>query len=380
MVISLLFTFVACNNKNIENTITTTNGNTTPNDETNNPPIEDSRAIIGEFLNSDRGFKCLSFNDGYAYVYNYETTYIIDTEGYICAEIPRNSEYGEIVTLGGKYPFYKGVSIIYSNIDDIEVTVAVDTSGNVINTWEKCTVLAINEENLLCVVEYEETVDGGIERIGTQNYKGEWVTGPFEWPYATSPEWGNYEGNNIVKIRGGSWYYDMTDGKIYSKWRDVTIKSDELYFNTVTPVNYAIERTKEGYWNGESLVIDLKEKSVITACDFVDGIGVFSTFNGSKAYYLWAIDDTGKTLFEPIKISNAQSKSITTYSEGYLPIWIYNEDTYAIDRIDYINKSGVVVFSIPGVKSTTGLPNMSVHNGIVTNGSHYYNTKGELLF
>lgn len=382
LIFSLLFTFASCNNKKVDINTTTIN-NTTSNIETTtsmDKPAADDGTNISTILNGDRTFNCLSFNDGYAYVYNYETTYIIDTDGYICAEIPRDSEYGEIVTLGNKNPFYKGVSIICSNIDDEEITIAVDTSGNVINTWEECTVLAINEENLLCVVEYEETIDGGVEWIGTQNYKGEWVTGPFEWPYDTGPDWGSYKGHNIVKIRGGIWYYDMIDCKIYDEWREVPIKCNNLYFNTITPVNYAVERTKKGYWRDDDLVIDLDGKGIVAACDFVDGIGVFSTFNGSKSYFLSAIYETGKNIFEPIEISSAQADCISTYSEGYLPIWIYNEETYSIDRVDYIDKSGAVAFSIPGVNSTTSLPNMSVHNGIVTNGLHYYNTKGELLF
>ncbi len=393
LIFSLLFTFASCNNKKVDINATTIN-NTTSNIETTtsiDKPAADDGTNISTILNSDPYIHCLDFSNGYAYVLNYDATYIIDTNGYICAEIPVASTYGKFINEGYKLPFYEGVSIVKNGSSAI----SIDTSGNVINTWEDCSVLAISEENLLFVIEYEQTIDGKIERCGTQNYKGEWLVGPFEVDYSYRFRGNNfnYEGHDIVSLENGYTYYNLKTGEVYRKWKDVPIESDVLYFNEILPDNYATGKTKIGYWNNDKLVVDLYGKNVIQAFDFVDGIGAFSSHNGSGAYYLSAIDETGKNVFEPIRISSAQANNLVTFSEGYLPIWIYNDETNCIDRIDYIDMKGNVAFSIPGSTATTSFTGLyssfgrietyvtaSVNNGIVTNGLHYYNTKGELLF
>ncbi len=126
-----------------------------------------------------------------------------------------------------------------------------------------------------------------------------------------------------------------------------------------------------GYYDENfEMKIDLSKYNVLSVSSFVDGCAVLMIANPDGVKFVVAIDEKGNYIFDPIEVEDAAG----SYSEGLLALDLGD------NNITYIDRNGEVRFTIPMSGYSLESSIVKCSDGIVTNGSAYYDLSGNMLF
>ena len=126
-----------------------------------------------------------------------------------------------------------------------------------------------------------------------------------------------------------------------------------------------------GYYDENfEMKIDLSKYNVLSVSSFVDGCAVLMIANPDGVKFVVAIDEKGNNIFDPIEVEDAAG----SYSEGLLALDLGD------NNITYIDRNGEVRFTIPMSGYSLESSIVKCSDGIVTNGSAYYDLSGNMLF
>lgn len=386
---------------------------------------------------------CRPFSDGYSLCRPYDIEprplYVIDKQGGIVGET-----YDESVSGTSLSSFNNGVALFMDidSYNMTQEAKLVNTNLNVLLSApnEKFdNMIGITEDNVILVMKMKKTIDGTSVQLGAVDKSGNFVT-PLtdskisintEQTIITASYWGEgifcvdgqYSFSNhyrkftnavLFNVNTGE-IFDMTDyglgsdwgqsrnksgsfvnGKalitssapIYSSIRDIYLIDIDFRLSTIVEDYHFDEygsyskngyfycdtgdvlEEKHGYYNENfEMVIDLSNYEVHSASAFVNGCAVVEIENSEGTKFVIVIDEEGNYLFDPIEVISADYD----YSEGLLAVDLGD------DNITYIDKNGEVSFTIPR-DGTIYYDTVRCSDGIVTNGSAYYDKTGKQLF
>ena len=363
LAITIMLISVAINNYNYS----TPNYYTEPNitDPSTYPEhTETPRETIGNILASGDAIT-KSFKNGYSLVKHNNTTYIINTNGEICSSFHKTAEWGDILYSSEAWNFYNGNAIFISEFGTLSIP--IDYKGLANNYWYKSDeseVLGVTEENKLLVRETTETPEGTTVKFGVQDCYGQWITEPkvTSIPPLTSNSdefRADYRGNNEFLV----YVYHNTGSSISSGFRH--FYSFDISTGVVKDYGLEIPPNKAYYKD------DFKYKNqIVSVGPLTEGTQVIMIKNNNGTYFATAVDENGNQLYDPIQVLDIQQ-----YSEGLVALRIVENN---IEYILYVDKTGKKC-----AKLTRGdyYPRTTLcSDGIISNGHHYYDTTGKLLF
>lgn len=320
---------------------------------------ENKTATIGDILLSGKAHT-EPFCNGYAIVCDDNSIYIINTLGEICVAMHNDTNFGQIISESrnlSRYNFYDGKAVFISKYGTISIPINNynDSAHYYWPNSDEIEALAVTEDNLILVRETKESLDGSITTFGMQDYLGNWVVEPKE--IGVGNDWGSeckaeYRGDGKFLIyqyysysSGGSRYYDYC-----------LFNSNDGSYEFFGELGY-----------GEGLPIDEK---------YVDGIKVVTKRNDNGVHFAVAIDENGNHLYEPIQLSG--NTTAGEYSEGLVALKILE---YNVEYIIYVDKEGKECVRFLAETSDSWYSDTHVcRNGIITDGYHYYDKNGNILF
>lgn len=329
---------------------------------------EPQRENIGSILSSGQAIT-YAFKNGYGLVRYNDTMYIINANGEICSSFHKTAEWGDILwnmSDRDNWNFYNGNAVFVSKYGTLSIP--IDYNGFVNNYWYKSDeseVLGVTEENKLLVRETTETPEGTTVKFGVQDCYGKWITEPkvTSIPPLTSNSdefRADYRGNNEFLV----YVYHNTGSSLSSGFR---------HFYSLNIDNGAVEDfggnipPNKPYYRD-----DFKYKNQISYVGpLTDGVQVIEIANNSGAHFATAIDENGNQLYEPIRVEDVKQY----YSEGLVAFRVIENN---IEYILYVDKAGKECAKLQKVDydERTNLCN----DGIISNGYHYYDKTGKLLF
>lgn len=367
LAISIVLSLSACSQSSNDNS----NYISPSGDSGSNIISGNSKETIGSILSTGEA-RCYSFGDGYAFCTTWDNNsdtgmlYIINTGGEICGSSPYS--YKDVISKGEKHSFNNGVALIQS----YDSSILINTSGEIVlqSNDEYPNILGITENNTILVSKLIQTIDGSSLQFGAIDTNGNWIL-PLKEIGLKLPSdrtvVADYLGNNIFKIR--SCYHTESGDNWYSDPYYFNVKTGEVSQDDPTIIHIDLSKYEKGLNHG---LLDnywyKYAKGDISGYLFQEDCLALEISNGSGAYFIVVLDKNGRELFEPIQIDRLLTY---TYSEGLIAVKINDHE------IGYIDKSGKICTHIP-YEWSWGIS--GCHNGIVTNGTHYYDKNGSLLF
>lgn len=364
IIVAVIVGVVVYNNHNINNGLA--NPSNTPGYAENTSTPEPQKETIGNILSTGKA-STRGFCNGYGIVTYENVTYIINTKGEICSSFHKTAEWGDILYSASNWNFHEDIAIFISKHGTISFP--VEYKNNAKKYWyksDKSQVLTVTDENLLIVIETTQTIDGAITKIGIQDYLGNWVTEAQE-TCIESLHTGDGEDYYTTNLGDGIYLIEIRDH--YSNSITYHLEHSYLYdinSGVVTDLEKKIPKTPV-YYN-ENFSYD-----ITTISPLREGIQVIFVQNVDGALFAVAIDENGKQLYNPIQVSYDNYEAV--YSNGILALVIKENN---VEYLLYVDKAGQEVCKIP--YNHNSLEQSLYNSGIVTNGNHYYDSTGKLLF
>lgn len=315
---------------------------------------ENQTATIGHILLSGNA-NAEPFCNGYAMVEDADDSiYIINTKGEICVAMHNDTNFRQIISESRNmsYNFFDEKAVFISKYGTISISIN-NYNNSAYYYWsnsDEIEALAVTEDNLILVRETKESLDGSITTFGMQDYLGNWVVEPKEIGV------GNDRGSECkAEYRG--------DGKfLIYQYYSYSSGGGRYY-------DYCLFNSNDGSYEffGEGYSEDEK---------YVDGIRVVTKRNDNGVHFAVAIDENGNHLYEPIQLSG--NTTAGEYSEGLVALKILE---YNVEYIIYVDKKGKECVRFLAETSDSWYSDTHVcRNGIITDGYHYYDKNGNILF
>lgn len=333
---------------------------------------ENQTATIGHILLSGKA-NTEPFCNGYAIVEDEnDSIFIINTKGEICVAMYNETDFRQIVSCSRNmsYNFFDEKAIFISEYGTFSIPIN-NYNGNEYHYWpssDEIEVLGVTEENLVLVRETKESPDGSVTKFGMQDYLGNWVVEPIKINFENQNYFGpdqyssdceaNYIGNGqflIYENLIGYCLFNSDDG------------SYEYYGGKGYGENLPIEKK----YFGEDFKYKVEHYGFLR-----DGVQMVTIKNDNGVHFAVAIDENGTQLYEPIQLyANTCAED---YSEGLVALRICE---YNIEYIIYVDKKGNECVRFLAETSDSWYSDTHVcRNGIITDGHHYYDKNGNILF
>lgn len=337
---------------------------------------ENQTATIGHILLSGKA-DTEPFCNGYAIVEDDDddSIYIINTKGEICVSMHNDTNFRQIISASrtmNMYNFYDEKAVFISEYGTISIPIN-NYNGNGYHYWpssDEIEVLGVTEENLVLVRETKESPDGSVTTFGVQDYLGNWVVEPsiinFENENYFAPDQysndceANYIGNEQFLI-----HEDLIGYCLFN--------SDDGSYEYYGQVGYGESLPiKKKYWS-EDFKYKVEDYGFLR-----DGVQMVTIKNDNGVHFAVAIDENGTQLYEAIQLNG--NSCAEDYSEGLVALEIVE---FNVEYIIYIDKKGNECVRFLANKDDKFIwygDDLECHNGIITDGYHYYDKNGNILF